>query len=36
MAREERNIKVKIDQVKKVYNGRTGEMVALNQTPHFS
>lgn len=30
MAREERNIKVKIDQVKKVYNGRTGEMVALN------
>lgn len=30
MAREERNIKVKIDRVKKVYNGRTGEMVALN------
>lgn len=30
MAREERNIKVQIDQVKKVYNGRTGEMVALN------
>ena len=30
MAREERHIKVKIDQVKKVYNGRTGEMVALN------
>lgn len=30
MAREERNIKVRIDQVKKVYNGRNGEMVALN------
>lgn len=30
MAREERNIKVKIDNVKKVFNGRSGETVALN------
>lgn len=30
MAGEERNIKVKIDNVKKVFNGRSGEMVALN------
>ena len=30
MAGEERNIKVKIDGVRKVFNGRSGEMVALN------
>lgn len=30
MAREERNIKVKIDNVRKVFNTRNGEMVALN------
>lgn len=30
MAGEERNIKVKIDGVKKIFNGRSGEMVALN------
>ena len=30
MAREERPVKVKIDNVKKIYNGRKGEMVALN------
>ena len=30
MAGETRNIKVRIDQVKKVFNGRNGEMVALN------
>ena len=30
MAGEERNIKVKIDNVRKVFNGRNGEMVALN------
>lgn len=30
MAGEERNIKLKIDNVKKVYNSRNGEMVALN------
>ncbi|MDC7291413.1 ABC transporter ATP-binding protein [Blautia schinkii] len=30
MAREERNIKVHIDNVKKIYSGRNGDMVALN------
>lgn len=30
MAGEERNIKLKIDNVKKVYNSRNGEMIALN------
>ncbi len=30
MAGEERNIKVKIDNVKKIYNSRNGEMIALN------
>ncbi len=30
MAGEKRNIKVKIDNVKKIYNSRNGEMVALN------
>ena len=30
MAGEERNIKVKIDNVKKSYQGRTGEVIALN------
>lgn len=30
MAGEERNIKVKIDGVKKIFNGRSGEMTALN------
>ena len=30
MEGEERNIKVKIDGVRKVFNGRSGEMVALN------
>ncbi len=30
MAGEERNIKVKIDNVKKIYNARNGEMIALN------
>lgn len=30
MAGNTRNVKVKIDNVKKVYNGRNGEMVALN------
>ena len=30
MAGEERNIKVRIDNVKKTYQGRTGEVVALN------
>ena len=30
MAGEERNIKVKLDGVRKVFNGRSGEMVALN------
>ena len=30
MAREERPVKVKIDNVKKIYNGRKGEMIALN------
>lgn len=30
MAREEKNIKVKIDNVKKVFNTRNGEMIALN------
>ena len=30
MAGEERNIKVKIDNVKKIFNTRNGEMVALN------
>ena len=30
MAREERNIKLKIDNVKKIYNSRNGEMIALN------
>ena len=30
MAGEERNINVKIDGVRKVFNGRSGEMVALN------
>lgn len=30
MAGEERNIKVRIDNVKKTYEGRTGEVVALN------
>lgn len=30
MAGKERNIKVKIDNIKKVFNGRNGEMVALN------
>lgn len=30
MAGEERNIKVKIDNVKKTYMGRTGEVIALN------
>ena len=30
MAGEKRNIKLKIDNVKKIYNSRNGEMVALN------
>ena len=30
MAGEERNIKLKIDNVKKIYNSRNGEMIALN------
>ena len=30
MAGEERNLIVKIDNVRKVYNTRNGEMVALN------
>ena len=30
MAGEERNIKLKIDNVKKTYQGRTGEVIALN------
>ena len=30
MAGEERRVKVKIDNVKKIFNGRNGEMVALN------
>ena len=30
MAGEERRVKVKIDNVKKIYNGRNGEMIALN------
>ena len=30
MAGEERNIKVKIDNVKKIYNSRNGEMIAVN------
>ena len=30
MAGEERCVKVKIDNVKKIYNGRNGEMIALN------
>ena len=30
MAGEERNIKLKIENVKKIYNSRNGEMVALN------
>ena len=30
MAGEERNIKVQIDKVEKIFNGRSGEMVALN------
>ncbi|ROR25311.1 NitT/TauT family transport system ATP-binding protein [Mobilisporobacter senegalensis] len=30
MAREERNIKLKIENVKKIFNTRNGEMVALN------
>ena len=30
MAGEERNIKVQIDKVEKIFNGRSGEMIALN------
>ena len=30
MAGEERNIKLRIDNVKKIYNSRNGEMIALN------
>lgn len=30
MAGEARNLKLKIDNVKKIYNGRNGEMIALN------
>ena len=30
MAGEERGVKVKIDNVKKIFNTRNGEMVALN------
>ena len=30
MAGEKRNIKLRIDNVKKIYNSRNGEMIALN------
>ena len=30
MAGEERRVKVKIDHVEKVYEGRNGKMIALN------
>ena len=30
MAGETRNIKVQIDKVEKIFNGRSGEMIALN------
>ena len=30
MAGEERNLKVKIDHVEKIYEGRNGKMIALN------
>lgn len=30
MAGEERSVKVKIDHVEKVYDGRNGKMIALN------
>ena len=32
MAGEKRNIKLKIDNVKKIYNSRNGEMIALTPT----
>ena len=30
MAGEERSVKVKIDHVEKIYEGRNGKMIALN------